>query len=46
MTDEIKVLSSIEAVRKRPAMYVGDVRDGSGLHRLLDAVVNNALAEG
>lgn len=41
----INVISAIEAIRKRPGMYVGDVADGSGFHRLLDEVVNNALAE-
>ena len=46
MSDEIPVVSAIEAVRKRPGMYVGDVHDGSGFHHLLDAVVNNALTEG
>ena len=41
----IDVVSAIEAIRKRPAMYVGDVSDGSGFHHLLDEVVNNALSE-
>jgi DNA gyrase subunit B len=41
----INVVSAIEAIRKRPGMYVGDVADGSGLHHMLDEAVNNALAE-
>lgn len=41
----INVVSAIEAIRKRPGMYVGDVADGSGFHQVLDEVVNNALAE-
>ncbi len=41
----IKEVSAIEAIRKRPGMYVGDVSDGSGFHHLLDELVNNALAE-
>ncbi len=44
-TPMIDVVSSIEAIRKRPGMYVGDVTDGSGLHHLIEEAVNNALAE-
>lgn len=41
----VELVSAIEAIRKRPGMYVGDVCDDSGFHHLLDEVVNNALNE-